>query len=119
MIDHRNKFITIIYKYNDRNIYWKDSFRIFPISLNELCDKFNVEGKKSDYNLLFNSIDMFNDINLLIISFFYIPFFILLTLLCIDFFVLFVFPTSILLCDEADNSNSFKINQERKRREEK
>jgi hypothetical protein len=43
------------------NIVWKDSYRIFPVSLNELCKVFKVEGKLSKYDSKFNSLDLFND----------------------------------------------------------
>jgi hypothetical protein len=35
---------------------WKDSFRIFPVSLNDLCSNFHVQGKLSKYNIHFNNI---------------------------------------------------------------
>ena len=40
IIDQHNKFIII--KYN--NIVFKDSYRIFPVSLNELCRIFDIKG---------------------------------------------------------------------------
>jgi hypothetical protein len=44
LIDHHNKFILIKYK----NIVFKDSYRIFTVSLNDLCNNFGVQGKISD-----------------------------------------------------------------------
>lgn len=41
LIDEHNKFITILMD----NFTFKDSFRIFPVSLKDLCKIFNVEGK--------------------------------------------------------------------------
>ena len=46
-------------------ITFKDSLRIFPVSLNELCKIFNVEGKLGSYINEFNSFSLFNDATLL------------------------------------------------------
>lgn len=64
LIDEHNKFISITYTYKTSNkqsfeIIWKDSYRIFPISLKDLCQTFLVKGKLSDYNLEFNDISIF------------------------------------------------------------
>ena len=64
LIDETNSFISI--KNNDVPlIEWKDSLRIFPISLDKLCKMFLVEGKTTPYNSKFNSIDLFNHKSLL------------------------------------------------------
>jgi len=43
---------------------WKDSIRLFPVSLKDLCKVFNVEGKFSDYNPAWNDINTLkNDLN--------------------------------------------------------
>ena len=55
LIDHHNKFILIKYK----NIIFKDSYRIFNVSLNDLCNNFGVQGKISEYNKDFNSLNLF------------------------------------------------------------
>ena len=39
-------------------LHFRDSFRIFPISLKNLCKNFEVEGKFSDYNIEFNNITL-------------------------------------------------------------
>jgi len=66
IIDNQNKFITIkVNLDNNKNIKWLDSNRIFPLSLDDLCKMFKVEGKISKYDERFNSIDMFNDPKLL------------------------------------------------------
>jgi hypothetical protein len=65
IIDNQNKFITIQMKTKLNKIKWLDSFRIFPVSLNDLCGVFNVEGKLSKYNQRFNTLDLFKDANLL------------------------------------------------------
>ena len=66
IIDNQNKFITIkVNLDNNKNIKWLDSYRIFPLSLDDLCKMFKVEGKISKYDERFNSIDMFNDPKLL------------------------------------------------------
>lgn len=36
-------------KLDGKEIIFLDSFRIFPVSLNELCEVFGVEGKISKY----------------------------------------------------------------------
>jgi DNA polymerase type B, organellar and viral len=62
IIDNQNKFITIkINLDNNKNIKWLDSNRIFPLSLDDLCKMFKVDGKVSKYKLEYNSIDMFNN----------------------------------------------------------
>ena len=42
------------------SLIFKDSLRVFPLSLNDLCKTFNVEGK------LFNDKPEFNNIKILI-----------------------------------------------------
>ena len=58
IIDGSNKFITISYN----GIVFKDSYRVFPVSLQELCGIFNVTGKtncyKEEYNKIFTSGDV-------------------------------------------------------------
>lgn len=61
LIDHHNKFIEIELKINGIRYIWKDSMRIFNISLNELCENFDVKGKLSEYNPKFNNIELFFD----------------------------------------------------------
>jgi hypothetical protein len=61
IIDHHNKFIQITLKLEDRKFIWLDSYRIFPISLNQLCEVFEVPGKVSEYNINYNSLNLFND----------------------------------------------------------
>ena len=40
IIDDKNKFIKIFLKKEDLDITWKDSYRIFPLSLDNLCKNF-------------------------------------------------------------------------------
>jgi hypothetical protein len=54
IIDNKNKFITI--NYNNNQTKWLDSYRIFPVSLEELCKVFNVTGKSNSYNLKYSNI---------------------------------------------------------------
>ena len=56
MIDHHNKFIKIILKKN-KEFIWIDSYRIFPISLDNLCKQFSVDGKLDKYKLEYNNLD--------------------------------------------------------------
>nr|UZS78130.1 DNA polymerase [Lentinula edodes]WEX32046.1 DNA polymerase [Lentinula edodes] len=65
IIDNNNKFIQITFKYDKFKINWKDSYRIYPISLDDLCKTFNVEGKINKYDIRFNNLDLFNNLNLL------------------------------------------------------
>jgi hypothetical protein len=70
LIDKDNKFISIDYVYTYKTedmdkpggvtLTWKDSYRIFPNSLEGLCKQFNVEGKVSKYDKEFNNISMFD-----------------------------------------------------------
>jgi hypothetical protein len=62
IIDDKNKFIQISL---NNNIFWKDSFRIFPVSLNDLCTNFGVDGKSSKYKNEFNNFNLFNNNELL------------------------------------------------------
>src|ERR1700759_3408980 len=48
-------FVIIILPLNG-----KISLRVFPISLNKLCQVFGVEGKTSPYNPKYNNIEFFN-----------------------------------------------------------
>lgn len=59
IIDNTNSFISINLK-SKIVIEWKDSYRIFPFSLNELCNLFNIQGKLMSYDLRFNKIELFN-----------------------------------------------------------
>ena len=61
LIDQHNKFVAIKI---DRIIF-KDSKRIFDMSLDKLCKNFNVEGKISSYKNEFNNVKLFNDKTLL------------------------------------------------------
>lgn len=44
-----------------REIVFKDSLRIFGVSLNELCKVFNVKGKLFKYDPNFNNLNIFKD----------------------------------------------------------
>lgn len=60
LLDSDHRFIDIQAEYTDgTKIQWKDSFRIFPVSLNDLCLNFGVEGKTGNYSLEFNDLDLF------------------------------------------------------------
>jgi hypothetical protein len=65
IIDDKNKFIQITLNCGDNKIVWKDSYRIFPVSLEELCKVFKVSGKTSKYDPRFNTIDLVNNVDLL------------------------------------------------------
>ena len=59
IMDNANSYISISHN-NIPNIEWKDSYRIFPFSLNDLCNLFSVQGKLIPYDLRFNNISLFN-----------------------------------------------------------
>src|SRR5882757_1728928 len=62
IIDETNAFISIKVSLQDKTTFeWKDSLRIFPISLDKLCKVFAVEGKLIPYNQNFNSIELFDN----------------------------------------------------------
>jgi hypothetical protein len=66
IIDDKNRFICINLNVNkDLKICWKDSYRIFSVSLEKLCKSLKISGKTSEYNSNFNSINLFQDENLL------------------------------------------------------
>jgi len=56
IIDKQHKFIEISLD----KIKFRDSYRIFGVSLDKLCDNFGVKGKTSKYNPKFNTIELFN-----------------------------------------------------------
>jgi hypothetical protein len=43
LIDSHNKFISITLNINKLKIIWKDSYRIFPVSLNDLSYIYQVK----------------------------------------------------------------------------
>lgn len=61
IIDKHNSFIQISTKYYDCKLIWKDSLRIFPVSLEDLCKTFNVKGKLQKYDKEFNDLSIFNN----------------------------------------------------------
>jgi len=64
IIDEANTFISIQHKLHPI-IEWKDSLRIFPMSLNKLCKMFGEIGKNMEYNPKFRDLNMFNNPRLL------------------------------------------------------
>jgi hypothetical protein len=58
LIDEQNRFILIVWKINKIKIKFLDSYRIFPVSLNELADKFDVQGKLNLYKSNYNNINI-------------------------------------------------------------
>ena len=65
IIDNHNKFIQITFQIDKLKICWKDSYRIFPVSLYNLCKNFGVEGKLFKYNKNFNNVELFKNTDLL------------------------------------------------------
>jgi hypothetical protein len=60
LIDESNTFISILVNHGFQ-FEWKDSLRIFPTSLDKLCQMFAVEGKNIKYNPKFRNIKFLND----------------------------------------------------------
>src|SRR5579859_2539726 len=65
IIDDLHRFIGIDIVYKETKLIFKDSLRIFPVSLQELCNTFEIEGKLYPYNLEFNKISLFENKDLL------------------------------------------------------
>lgn len=63
IIDKDNNFIQITAILDEMTFVFKDSFRIFPISLNKFCGAMGVEGKIGDYQPIFNRPELFNSEN--------------------------------------------------------
>nr|BBG67082.1 hypothetical protein [Stropharia rugosoannulata] len=64
IIDNKNKFISITYQTPCGIKYvWKDSYRVFPISLSDLCETFGVDGKIGEYKDEYNDISVFSKDN--------------------------------------------------------
>lgn len=63
IIDKQNKFITITLtdKMSGLKIKFLDSYRLFPVSLNNLAKVFKVKGKSSEYNDKFHDLSVFYD----------------------------------------------------------
>ena len=66
IIDKQNKFIVINYNISKgKKVVFKDSLRIFPASLNELCNIFGVSGKVHEYKKEYNHISILDNQELL------------------------------------------------------
>jgi hypothetical protein len=59
LIDSHNKFIQISLEINKLKIVFKDSYRIFPVSLKDLCKILSLKGKTSVYKEEFHNISLF------------------------------------------------------------
>jgi len=69
LIDSNNKFIQITLNIETKElklkIVFKDSYRIFPVKLSDLCNILSVAGKTSVYNPKFHKITLFKNKQLL------------------------------------------------------
>jgi len=65
IINPFNKFIVINYLTDSGIIEFKDSYRIFPVGLNDLCNIFGIVGKLHKYLPEFNNISILNNLELL------------------------------------------------------
>lgn len=61
IIDKDNNFIQITATIKGNKYVWRDSMRIFPVSLDKLCKSMGVDGKISKYDQRFNEFSLFND----------------------------------------------------------
>ena len=62
IINKENEFIEINAKIDNFKFIWKDSLRIFNVSLEELCEIFNSNTKKlHSYKPEYNHISLFNN----------------------------------------------------------
>nr|WVH38143.1 DNA polymerase [Poriella subacida] len=61
IIDDAGKYILIKVNYNNVSYIFKDSLRLFPVSLNELCKVFNVPGKLESYKSEWNNVKVLNN----------------------------------------------------------
>jgi len=60
LIDSHNRFIQITLEINKLKIVFKDSYIIFPVSLNDLCSILSLQGKTSIYKPEYHKITLFN-----------------------------------------------------------
>ncbi len=63
LIDSHNKFIQITLELQNLKVVFKDSYRIFQVSLNDLCSILSVQGKTSIYKQEYHQISLFNKEN--------------------------------------------------------
>jgi hypothetical protein len=61
IIDKDNKFIQIIANIEGHKFTFKDSMRLFPVSLNDLCQAFNVQGKISKHKDEWSNFNLFDN----------------------------------------------------------
>jgi len=61
LIDEQNKFILIEWKIGKNKIKFLDSYRIFPVSLNEFTNIFGVQGKLNKYKPEYNNINILDN----------------------------------------------------------
>ena len=63
LIDSHNKFIQITLEVQKLKIVFKDSYRIFSVSLKDLCSVLSLRGKTSTYNPEYHKLSLFNQGN--------------------------------------------------------
>lgn len=61
LIDNQNKFIQITLEIDKLKITFKDSYRIYPVSLTELCNILYIPGKFCSYKPEFHEISLFEN----------------------------------------------------------
>jgi hypothetical protein len=65
IVDSDKKYIQITFKGLNFDLTFKDSLRMFDVSLDNLCKHLNVKGKTEKYNELFNTPSLFDNPSLL------------------------------------------------------
>lgn len=63
LIDAQNKFILIKANLGVITLEFKDSYRMFPVKLTELCKIYKVEGKLGEYKQEYNNLTILDDVN--------------------------------------------------------
>lgn len=61
VIDQNNSFVCFSIKLNHKEIKFLDSMRIFPVSLDNLCKTFGVDGKTNKYKPEYNKLNLFEN----------------------------------------------------------
>jgi hypothetical protein len=61
IIDPSNSFVLLSVNLGKIEVTFLDSMRLFPVSLDNLCKTFNVEGKISKYQPEYNEVALFDN----------------------------------------------------------
>jgi hypothetical protein len=64
IMDPSNSFVLMQVGLSKMNVTFLDSMRMFPVSLDNLCRTFGVEGKIGKYQEIYNDVALFENIDL-------------------------------------------------------